>query len=229
MDTYSKIVDLTSSPTVTLCADFKDLLHTELCLGMTRYVCRNGTLSAGHEKVTTSQRYYQAVKECYGLAQNIKSQKVIAMEAQADLLDAQEMDEHKEASKLRKQAAIMRAVNKLEGALVTIEDQMRQLDEFNKVRMELMAEVKAKYPLGIEQAEEDNWKAVAKYRYFKKAMGYSENLTHIPLPMDEQAKLGIEMESPDLMAWKLTVDQKGLGSMADQFKKLEKLEGKLNG
>jgi hypothetical protein len=210
MHEFDKLIELTSDERVELGTSFKELLHKELCLGMTRYVCRYGTLSDGHEKLTDAQRYYQAIREMYNRAHEVQSQKAAAMEAQADLLDAEEdlARAINTPAKLRAEAAIMRAHGRLVTSLVTVEDILRQLDEFNKVRLELKKSVQAQYPEGIEQAEEDNWKAVMKYRHLKRSLGYGPELTHVPLAPEVKAQLGFELGRPELTAWLAIQDEK---------------------
>lgn len=215
MQEFDKILELTGDERVELGASFKELLHKELCLGMTRYVCRYGTLSDGHEKITDAQRYYQAIKEMYGRAHEIRSQRANAMEAQADLLDANDLVERAKTKqeKLRAEASQMRAHDRLVSSLVQVEDSLRQLDEFNKVRLELKASVQAQYPNGIEQAEEDNWVAVAKYRGLKRKLGYPEQLNHVPLEPTKKAQLSIDMHAPEMGAWLALQD-------SDKFEKV---------
>ena len=198
---YDEILKLTDDNNVQLAVSFKEEINRTMALGMTRYVVRNGSLSDGHEKITDAQRYYQSIKEMWTLGNSIESYKVQAMKAQADLYDTEEMQESTPSQKLRKQATILEAKNRLTYLLVNTEDLTRQLDEFNKVRLELKAEVEAKYPLGIEQAEEDNWKAVAQYRIARANMGYQEMLQHVPLNPIEKAKMGIELRRPDMTFW----------------------------
>lgn len=202
MNEFDKLISLTEDDRVELGASFKELLNTWLHLGMSRFVCRNGTLSDGHEKLTSAQRYAQAIREMYTLANSIRMQKANAMEARADILDAESdlKEANTEPQKLRAQAALMRAQEKLTTALVSVEDQLRQLDEFNAVRCELESDVLSKYK-SIEDAELDNWRAVAKYRGMKRQLGYVEHLTHVPLPKEEKAKLGLEIGNPELVAW----------------------------
>lgn len=231
MDIFKQIEGLTSDSRVELGQSMKELLNKELCLGMTRYVCRNGTLSDGHEKITPAQRYFQSIKEIWSISGSIKSTYSDSLIAQADLLDAKNMHEKTESERLRKKAAELKANDKLLSCLVMIEDQMRQLDEFNKVRLELQEEVRAKYPLGIEQAEKDGWAAVAKYRHLKRSIGYPEQMTHVPLDMETKARLGIEIGSPDLQLWMMTTDDKKLAELAEpMIQNMKLLEGgKLNG
>ena len=229
---YDKIIDLTKDTRVELGSGYSKLLDTWLQLGMSRYVCRNGTLSDSQEVILPVKRYTQAIKEMYYLASNIKAQKALAMEAQADLMDANE--ELKMAvgnsDRLRAEAKKIKAESKLESALVTIQDQMRMLDEFNKVREELEPEVTSKYSC-IEDAEKDHWESVAKYRHLKKQMGYSENLTHVPLDMDSKATLGLELQSPDLMAWAIVADQKKMATLVNRHEEFDQIQntGALHG
>jgi hypothetical protein len=198
-----KILSLANSESVRLGESFKELLNKELCLGMTRYVCRFGTLSDGHEKITNAQRYYQAIREMWNYANSIAETKCVALEAQADLLDAKEMSvaAETESQSLRALVAVTRAERKLTSALVMIEDQMRCLDEFNKVRLELKDEIQTKYPNGIEQSEHDNWVAVAEYRAKNRSISHNQNLTHVPLDPITKAEIGLQLDAPEMTAW----------------------------
>lgn len=233
MDIFKQIEGLKSDTRVELGQSMKELLNKELCLGMTRYVCRNGTLSDGHEKITPAQRYFQSIKEIWSISGSIKSIYSDSLIAQADLLDAKEMPEKTESEKLRKKAAELRANDKLLACLVMIEDQMRQLDEFNQVRLELQDEVRKMYPEGIEQAEQDSWSAVAKYRHLKRSMGYPEQMTHVPLDMETKIKLGLEMQAPELTLWGLVGDRQKLVELSVQHEThtqlLDSLGDKLDG
>lgn len=212
MNDYEKLVKLTEDSRVELGERLKELMHTHLVLGQTRYVCRYGTLSDGHEKITEAQRYYQAIKELYGLSCNIRSQRVIAMEAQADLMDAEELlaAASKPSEKLRAEAKVARAKNALLGALVNVEDQMRMVDEYTKVINELAPIVEAKYPGGIEQAEEDNWKAVAEYRARRQAMGHNDNIHFVPLAPQAKAEVGLDYGRPELLLWTAVKDKEDI-------------------
>lgn len=187
---YEKILEIADSGNVELALSFKEEINKKLALGMTRYVCRYGTLSDGHEKLTEAQKYFQAIKEMWSLGTSMSFQKVSAMKAQADLLDAEESLEkaEKKSDKLRAEAKILEAKNALTISLVNIQDLERQLDEFNKVRLELAPIVEAMYPEGIEQAEEDSWKAVFEYR----AMKGDGTVQNIPLEPHTKAKLGVK-------------------------------------
>lgn len=190
-------------------------LHKWLVLGQTEYVCEYGTLSDGHEHITPAQRYAQAIKEQYALSQNVAMQKSIALEAQADLLDA--LDAAKEAktesAALRAEAKRIVAQAKLTSALVTVEDQMRMIKVYARVRSELGPEVERQYPAGIEQAEPANWVAVAEYRHSK---GGRENMTNLPLEPRLKAALGVAMGRPDMAAWLMVSDKKEIGKLPSQ-------------
>ena len=158
-------------------------------MGMTRFVCWNGTLGEGFEKLTDAQKYYQAVKETYVRACELRRLKARAKEAYADFIEAK-----REIELAKGEVAQLRAEAKFELAelaafelLVSAEDTLRQLDEFNKVRLELQDKVRAQYPGGIEQAEPDNWAAVMQYR-----MATGGNLPSVPLPPDAKQKIGLE-------------------------------------
>lgn len=212
MNEYNKLLELTDSKTVELGSSFKNLLGTWLQLGMSNYVVRNGTLSEGFEKLLPAQIYAQAIKEMYNLSNNIRSMKATAMEAQADLMDAEYEIEHKSfdynpQDKMRAEVKVMRAKDKLVNALVTVEDQVRQLKEFDKVRQELEPEVLSKYKC-IEDAEPENWEAVLKYRIAKNRIKDTQFVCHVPMPKDEKAKVAIKYDAPEAATWVLVADEK---------------------
>lgn len=215
---YDKLLEITKDDKIELASSFKNLLHTHLVIGQTRHTCRYGTLSDGHEKILPSQRYYQAIKEMWSLHGNISLCKVAAKASQADYLEAKYKLEHSlhDWEKLRYESQMEQAQIQILNALTTVEDQMRMLDEYNKVRLELMPEVEAKYPLGIEQAEPDNWKAVAEYRMIKeKVSGMTrERLDNIPMHPLVKAKLGAHYERLDAVAPLMVAEP-------ERFKQLE--------
>jgi len=219
MDFLEKIERLTNNEDIKLAGELRDLLNTELVLTQTRYVCRYGTLSDGHEKITDAQRYYQAIRELYNIRGSIMSNKALALEAQADLLDAREMPNTTEAEKLRKKAAILKADEELLRLLVTIEDLTRMLDEYNKVRLELMPIVRAKYPNGIEEAEPDNWEAVYNYRMIreKNPRLAAERVDNVPLPPDKKAELGFKSQRIDALAPKIIREGLSLKACIEDF------------
>lgn len=182
----------------------KDLLHRELVLGQTRHVCRYGTLSDGHEKLTDAQKYYQAIKECWFIACSIKDRQADLMQAEADCIDAKaELDVAvSESARLRAKAKLMRAELRCAEYSVSIEDQLRMLDEYNTIRLELKDAVQNKYPLGIEQAEPDNWQAVFEYRMLKspQAGAPGEHVQNIPLEPKHKAMLGLKHQRLDAVA-----------------------------
>ena len=197
-----KIKKVAESENVKIGINFKELINKELMLGQSRYVCRYGTLSDGHDKITDSQRYYQAIKEMYTIANEMNMNLARAMDAQADWLEAIEVKKCTESEKLRIKARVLRAETQLENIYITLQDQHRMLDEYNKVRLELKDKVQLQYPQGIEQAEADNWQAVGQYWTFKKQVGANANpLTHLPLDAETKARMGAENNTPELMAW----------------------------
>lgn len=199
---YDKIISLSDSEQVQLGSSFKELLNTWLHLGMSRYVCRNGTLSEGHEKLTEAQIYAQSIREMYSLSVSIKQQRSQAMEAKADLMDYEEalQAETKPSAKLRLEAKILTSQQRLVGALVMIEDQLRQMDEFNKVRQELEQSVTSKFK-SIEEAEPSNWEAILKYRILKNRMNDKSAICHVPIAMDEKAALALKYDAPEAAIW----------------------------
>lgn len=206
MSEFDKVLNLTKDQLIDLSLSFKNDLHKELCLGQTRFVCRYGTLSDGHDTgITDAQRYYSAKKQAWFISNEIIRIKAQAKIAQAELLEAEQ--ELKLADtrikELKAEAKVELAKQKITNCLVSVEDSLRQLDEYHQVIKELQESVRDKYPKGIEQAELDNWKSVAEYKSFQKQIGSKEVLTHLPLPAEEKAKIGVENNCPELTGWYL--------------------------
>lgn len=224
---FNSIVSLSESENVKRGLGYSDLIGERFFLGQSRYACRWGTLSDGHEKITNSQRYKQALKEAHGLAKNIKLNKVQAMKAEADRLEAVEKlrvlpENASPAQLLRANAEIEEATEKLNSALDTIKDQMRMLDEYEKIRQELEPEFLAKYK-NAEESEADDWKATAEYR-IKMGRPNRDLFPHyIPLDPFTKAELGVETNSKDLTAWLEVSEKKAIQDIAggDLVKALE--------
>lgn len=202
VDDYGQVLELLEDERVQYGVELPTQLHKKLCLGQTRYVCRYGTLGDGHEHFTPARRYFQSIREIYYLANAIKDYRCVVMDARADQLEAEQLPEGTEVQHLRKTAAVLRAKNKLTSALVTIQDSMRMLDEYDKVRQELEPEIEAKYPDGIEQAEPDNWRAIFDYRMIKgRTPGLAPaELSSIPMPLEQKAALGYQYGRFDAIA-----------------------------
>lgn len=190
---FKKLFEVTSDVKIGLADEIKNLLHTELCMGMTRFVCRNGTLGDGFEKLTDAQKYYQAVKETYVRACELRRAKANAKKAYADFLEARSevANADNEIKKLRAESKLELAELSAFELLVHAEDTLRQLDEFNKVRLELQDKVRDQYPEGIEQAEPDNWKAVMQYRL----NNVPQTISSIPLPMNEKQQIALDFQT----------------------------------
>jgi hypothetical protein len=197
---------------------------------VTKYVCRYGTLSDGHDKITESQIYYQAIREAYQRAQTMRDYKCVALESQADQMDALNLLEQSvnKSDKLRAEAKLIRATASLQNSLVQAEDCKRQMDEFLLVVSELQESIRAKYPNGIEQAEPDNWKAVAEYKAaMQEITGISQHLNHLPMPQKIKASLGIDLGKPEMVAWYAT-EKKLTDRSPDGISASLKLEKKPN-
>lgn len=205
MKTYDKLIQITDSQEIAEGVDLpKIYLHKWLVLGQTEHVCRYGTLSDGFEKITDSQKYSQAIKEYYYIALAIRREKAMAMEAQARIYDAEEdlNAAVTKADKLRAQAKYDLACLDLDTCLVNVEDRKRMLSVYIQEISYLKPIVEAKYPKGIEQAEKDNWQAVAEYRMIKASVpgaGFQQ-LDSIPLHPVDKAKLGVHYGRMDAIA-----------------------------
>lgn len=221
MNIYDKLLELTDSDTIQLAVEFRNSIGKELVLGQTRFMCRYGSLSAGHEKLTDSQRYYQAIKEMHTLASNMRNMRAQAMINQAKIIRAQKkLDKAVELEdKLEAQGELSIAQESLFSNLCTVEDQTRMLDEYNKIRLELKPIVEAQYPEGIEQAEKDNWEAVMRHRIIQRKAGFPERLTHVPMDKDSAFKIGLESNSLDLLSWMMVSDQKKASELSEKHVK----------
>ena len=210
MNIYDKLLELTASDTIQLAGEFRNSIGKELVLGQTRYMCRNGTLSAGHEIVSDSATYYQAIKEMHTLASNMRNMRAQAKINQAKIIRAQKkLDAAVELEdKLEAEGELAMAQEALFGNLSTCEDQTRMLDEYNKIRLELKPIIDAKYPEGIEQAEKDRWTAVLKHRIIQRQAGLQQHLTHVPMDKETAARIGYETGNVDLISWLQVSDPK---------------------
>ena len=212
-----------SSEKAELPKEIKELLGKELCFGMTDYVCRFGSLGDGFEKLTKSQRYYQAIKEVWVRAIEIQRLRANSKRLQADLIEARDELEHSNTDheRLRAESKIDHAELGLFEALVSLEDTQRQMEAFNRVRLELQDDVRSQYPDGIEQAERDNWETVAKYRLMKsKTPGWgSQDLAAIPMDFETKARIGILAERTDMIAPLALTDEKKLKKMEPEARR----------
>lgn len=211
-----KILELDKDERFILAKSFREDINKKLARGMTRYVCRYGTLSDGHEKLTDAQKYFQAIKEIDAMSFSLEEQICMAMVSQADLYEAEEMQAETKAQQLRKEAKIRLAKNKIANALIQKEDLVRQLDEFIKVYQELRPIVESKYPEGIEQAEEDNWKAVFEYR----AMKGDRSVQNIPLSPQVKAELGMNTGNMEAIAPLYFADKEKFKKSMEQLAKV---------
>lgn len=201
MDSFEAIIKLSENDIIAAGADIPKIhLHKWLTLGQTEYLCRYGTLSDGHEKFTDAQKYAQALKEYYYISVNMKQARAQAKIAQADYLDAKEALEKAttDAQKLRAEGQLEQAESRLTTSLVSMEDQFRMIKAYAQVCAELGPKVQEQYPMGIEQAEMDNWVAVAKYRQI--AQGPAARMDNIPLPPEVKAEIGIQYQRNDMVA-----------------------------
>lgn len=203
MNDFNKILEIANDKTVKLSNEFKELLGTELHLGMSNYVCKKGTLSDGFEKILPSQRYYQSIKEMWSYGNNIRETEATAMQAQAQLqlyTFLNRLFGWIPILSLFIKSKLMMATQRLTNLLVTIEDQVRILKAFNDVRIELQPEVRSKYK-SIEEAEPDHWDAVLKYRIARQKLGKQEFLNHVPGTPEEKALMGLAYGAPEAAIW----------------------------
>lgn len=227
LEPFDKIQEVARQENVQLGESFKDLINKELCLGMTRHVVRHGTLGPGFEKLTPAQRYYQCIREVYTYSDSIKTMAAKALEYKADLIDAEEEFKaaEKESEKLRAESKKLLAENNLINAYLSVQDNSRILDELVKIYKELQPIVREKYPEGIEQAEPDNWKTVAKYRYYRAQQKDAVDMMSIPLSQEELGKLGYEMQRLDLMAPLIVTDEEKMHKIKEEADRAKLLAG----
>lgn len=218
MSNFDDLFKVTSSSNIELAQELKQLLNTELAVGMTRWVCRYGTLGDGFEKLTDAQKYYQSLREVYTRSIELKKIKARAKLAYASFLEAREQLEKAggEIATLKAESAVEMAETAALELLITAEDTTRQLDEFNKVRLELQDSVRTKYPGGIEQAERDTWIAVAQYRVMNHQLMGGSDLKTIPLSFEDKFKIGKDLENRSDMITPLWIGNTAKASELNQ-------------
>ncbi len=224
MSDYETLVNLIGDERIDAgLAQNKDI-GFKFALGMTRYVWRYGCLSDGHERITDAQRYFAANRELYSVSNSLEDQRFNAMIAKADLLDAETKLSAAvtESDKLRAAAAIGSAKSHIRRALDNCQDLLRGLDELCKIKNELEPSVMAQYPDGIEQAEPDNWEAVARYRLEKeKVPGMArQQLDSVPMPPERKALLGYATGRMDCIAPLMISNEQKCREIAGAFEKM---------
>lgn len=199
---FEEITSYTQGPTARLNKDIEKLFDTELSLGMTRYECRYGTLSDGHDHVGID-RYYQSLKEIWVRTMEMDRVDALAKQHEASLEIAKIW--LKIASFLRFRpfllwalAKVQMAENSLLECLVHSKTLHKNVSEFNKVRLELQDEARRRFPGGIEQAQPEIHRERAELRAKRKALGYNEHLHHVPLDPHAKAELGLKYNAPEL-------------------------------
>jgi len=224
MDLIKNIDQIFDVPSLELRKEIKELLNKELCLGMTRYVCRYGTLGDGFEKFTDSQKYYQSLKEIYSRSCELVRLNANAKKAQATYIRAKERLEKAEglADKIEAQADMDLADLTIFEQLTSAEDLKRQLDEFNKIRLELKDKVQAEFPEGIEQAEQSNWEKVAQYRSIRSAHNLKAEFQSLPFSAEKKFQLGLSIANPqsrmEMLAPLVVKDEKQAMALTEHLK-----------
>lgn len=217
MSDFETILKKADDSSVELTDEIKKLLGTELQFGMSNYVCQNGTLSDGFEKITPAQRYYQAVKECWTYANSLQDEKARALQFQTRLKIDNILD------KLFGWMPIfgfyfrgrkMYSTRAMACMLMEIEDKTRVLNAFNEARLKLMPEVRAKYK-SIEEAEPDNWEAVMKFRIARQKLGKQEFLNHVPGTAEDKALMGLAYNAPEAALWLAVEKEKEIDDRFD--------------
>lgn len=185
-EVVNQIVDMQKDERVKEGQELRSLLRKDFTLGMTRYVCRNGTLGEGHECLTLAEKYAQACREYYVRSFEAATQSAQAKKQYAAYLTAKDKYETARetggaAARLESEADMEIAQLGLMRAEDNAKDLMDQLDEFRKVVHELRPKFREMYPEGIEQAEPDNWQTRLSYR-----MSVGKEVLSVPLPEKEK-------------------------------------------
>lgn len=203
MNLFDQIQKLVSRTPMELSEEMNTPDEKDIKLGMTRYEFREGSLSDGHMRILPEHIYYAAQREGYHFRKSIRSQLHTSKKAQADLIEAHERLEKAvtAAQRLRAEAEVGEATDKLHSALKTISETQELLAEADQVISRLKPMIREKYPEGIEQAMPVIWKGVARYQSMLRRMGFSVNLAHIPMEKHEKARLGMQTKDGDLCAW----------------------------
>lgn len=226
MSSFENVLKKADDSSVELTEEIKQLLGTELQFGMSTYVCQNGTLSDGFEKITPAQRYYQSVKECWTYANSLQDSKANALQLQTKLKVALILDKlfgWLPVFGFYFQGKKMQSVRTMAALLMEIEDKTRVLNAFNESRLKLMPEVRAKYK-SIEEAEPDNWEAVLKFRIARQKIGKQEFLNHVPGTAEEKALIGVAYNAPEAAMWLAVEKEKEIDAFnGDMIKYLESI------
>lgn len=226
MKSFESILKKADDSSVELTDEIKKLLGTELQFGMSNYVCQNGTLSDGFEKITPAQRYYQAVKECWTYGNSLQDTKATALQLQTKLKIDIILDKlfgWLPVFGFYFQGKKMQSTRSMAGLLMEIEDKTRVLNAFNEARLKLMPEVRSKYK-SIEEAEPDNWEAVLKFRISRQKLGKQEFLNHVPGTAEEKALIGVAYNAPEAAMWLAIEKEKEIDKFnGDMIKYLESL------
>lgn len=218
MSDFTHLIELTGSKDGGLLEEFRTLLGKEFTLGMSRYVCRYGTLSESFEKLTDSQKFYQATKEAYVRVCEMKRMHSRAKKSYADFLDAKVALEKAttESERLRAEANLEDAELSAYELLMSAKDTERQLDEFLKIRSELANKVRTKYPEGLEQAEPDDWRRVGEYRILRQSVTKSDtDARSVPLSQESKQDLALIFNRKDLLAEKAVTDPEGFNKLME--------------
>ena len=216
MSDFDKILKRADDSSIELTAEIKELLGTELQFGMSDYVCKNGTLSDGFEKITPAQRYYQAVKECWTYGSALQQDKAMALQLQTKLKISNILNAlfgWMPVIGFYFRGKAMSAAQLMASTLMGIEDKTRILGAFNDSRKALLPVVRSKYK-SIEDAEPDNWAAVLKFRIMRQKIGKQEFLNHVPGNMYEKAKMGLECGAPEAVLWLAVEKEKEINECA---------------
>lgn len=213
MDFLETITEIKDRPNVQEGLNLLEEVNKKLVLGQTKYMCKHGTLSDGHDYYSNAQRYFQAIREAYRVSTNIHESYCAAMEAQANRIDAQEAWNVAKTPQecLRAEAKFKRAEAQLKELTLNVQNRIKMLEAYQEVIHELGPEMDERYPEGIEQAQEDLWSDLFVGKMLKDPKARIDN---IPLDPVTKAKLGLKWNRWDSAA-QLVVQKLERGEIKD--------------
>ena len=191
---FEEILKVAGDELVELSSKFYDDWGTKLRLGHTDWLIENSMVRGeSHEKYTPAHTYFASVRELYTRSVSMEDRTCMAMEAQADLLDALEAEKtaEKPSEKLRVKAKIKRAECQLKNSLISIKDLKQEMKCLYAIMKRHEPLIEKLYQCDIEKAQPDMWKAVMTARLLR-----GDDIKNVPLPLEQKAVLSAEANDP---------------------------------
>ena len=185
---FNKIQAITSQDKIELSDEVKKGIKDWLHLGNSSYAIEYDIYGDGHEHVSFVAKYIQSLREIYGIERNIRSMRIESIGLQADLMKAEHFEKNAESewSKMKWKSKRLMAEHILTQRLVTIEDQLRQIEVHKKIHDKNKPLVFEKFQTR-DEAEEFMNSYLMHYRCQKD--GKKAKIWNIPLPPEKKAAI----------------------------------------